>query len=652
MLPSAPPSLKVVRLSLPGRIEAAAVNALDASMLLDGKSTLVVGDLHAGLGNLLIYGLLLGRINIPQNTARTLDCIAQSSCIDQMEEAWHDYNEHYDEWEKYDADPDSDKALQDALELLTQEAKERYEVLHEYVCQEVEYFNQALSEITLNQQSEKTLFSLGDDVADRNYCDGYTLFISVLLDMNKILSNHGLELLRAWVLDDWDYDYVKSQKNPFFSAQHRSLNTLKILCKHGIISVEKREHILKQWGKTLHIMMCSKSESLGKIELSFLVHAPNRFKTIFNLAKFYKIDYPNIDNMRASDFYHLVGNIMQCFKTSLEKFCSDDAEVAANGREELQLFVTEAYDTESGVHNLFFTRSETYMNQDCAEDEVILQRLQDNERKFGIELSMKWIYGHDAPINWMPIDMVGMDTAYWKPLGPKLLYPSLSLDEKNYILLDNGAFREKTILPVDDENKKIKPNVVYLSEYPPPIDGMAFKLWSTRGETVGANKKGNFVRWKEKKQESSYKHVGQYLSGVITADANTTYKEIKNKIINESKSIVSSLGLYQEANPNKTYFVGAITTSQEFPLYQNGQYTFPPLVSQPYPPSLSIVRESSERGFLFFNTAPKILPEESIIENSVLPVTIQPSGNSTKPVNTTETSATETEKSNFKRFCC
>ena len=85
---SSSPTLSVRLINLPGRIHSTQPMKNGAGALMEGNHTLIVGDSHAGFGNLLIYAdKILGNLNLPEETAKSLDELAQSSYIEQLEMA-------------------------------------------------------------------------------------------------------------------------------------------------------------------------------------------------------------------------------------------------------------------------------------------------------------------------------------------------------------------------------------------------------------------------------------------------------------------------------------------------------------------------------------------------------------------------------------
>jgi hypothetical protein len=533
---------------------------LHPDLIATNDKTLVTGDSHAGTGNLLILAYKFGLIDIPPDVAKELDRIAQSSLIDQLETAWEEY-----EQVKSIYSESSEACIQAVIKA----AENRYSDLRVWVTAEKEAFDNRLSLIQ-KKATDKQIKGVGDDVADRNYCDWHAIKVGLKIEFGKLISNHGAELLDAWVNNKWNLESTY-YLSPDFT---HSLRTFKILLKHGIVSEAERDELLKAWASTLDIMWYSRLDSEDKKEsqVSFYTHAPGRVWRIFQLADMYNIPRPQRENyhtLRLDDLCEIVKQVMEMFKESLNKFCSSNSEETEEGRKELAFFLQKGIVFGSPANILMNLRSEEYIRFENTLDAQLLGVIQRNEEAAGKKVSLNWVYGHDTSQQPMPADMKGLDTDYWKPYDAALLQP-LELDMKDATEVSPDEFQQLTLHNMREQN------IYYVITDNSHID---FKVIVTRSAIALPiyNNKGAFVRYDEfpkaPNPNSNYEHQPHYFSGVVPFSE--SIEEINGNISQLiSRRTQAFLEEYEPASRVKIKKVPVVTTSQHFPECHFGKYVF------------------------------------------------------------------------------
>lgn len=549
------PSISRENFQVPNRLVDLQPTSERNLMIAEGK-TLVIGDSHAGTGNLFMYAAKRGLITILPEVAERLDCIAQSSLIDQLEEAWQ-------ELEKIESTMMKSPSLFQINKKKTAEAQ--YNYIKSLVMAEKDEFDSLLSRITKNP-TDKEIKGVGDDVADRNYNDLYAIKAGILINLGKIMSNHGAELLDAWVNNKWE---LKDTYYLFPDHTH-SLWAFKVMLKHRIISETERDELLKAWASTLDIMWYSRLDSEDKREshVSFYMHAPGRIWRIFQLAKMYKISSPRtseeINNIRLDDICKIVSQIMDKFKDSLEKFCSEKSDLIEEGRKELAGFLEKGRTQESAANNLMNMRCDEYLEFEMRRDNKLLLNIHKNEAAAGNKVLINWVYGHTTPLESMPKDMSGIDSNYWKPFDPNLFSPEITVDTSNRGELVSKKFEEL--------NDNMEDNLVY---YTMSADSshLIFKVKVTQSALAQPiydkwNNLSGYEHWK-----NGHCHQPHYFSGVVSCP----------EVIEDlEKSICEAIpkrkqALLEEYDPDMyrkepLREVPVVTTSQHFPQRHFGKY--------------------------------------------------------------------------------
>ncbi len=400
---------------MPSRLEDAV--PVQSSKVRLNEQCLIIGDTHASAGALLNYARVYNLIEMTHESAVRLGRIAQSTSIDRLEEVYRDI-------QNYKSKPPhlSTPFMRVSLSL----AEREYERLKNQIQQEHLEFDEELSKIQHSPDAEnRGILSSGDNTGDRNRSERDAIETLDFLDIPEIYSNHGAELLYAIVTDSWD-NLDANYLIPTF--QTRSLRNFKILLKHGLVTPEEKDKLMKSWLKRLHLMMFSVSElENGTRDATFYIHAPGGLKRILDLAWIYGIQ-TEIDKLDLDKTIELSLEIMSRFKASIDKLSSDCPETVMQGKTEIRNTLEAAKNVSHPFFALSNTRLKDYVakgQKPLSEAEIdakLLGILNENERKKGRTANIIFSHGHDlgARIWPKPAHLVGIDNQYWKPLEPCL----------------------------------------------------------------------------------------------------------------------------------------------------------------------------------------------------------------------------------------
>ena len=410
------------------------------------KPVQIFPDLHANFLTLIHYLVNSGTIEpLSEEAFNSLLTIANSTYIEQMHKAFLEGK-----------DP-------------------LYVHLKGIVLQEITLYKQLIS--GLRVLDAKNLLAIGDDLADRGYCDLYVLLLIERLSQAgcpyaTLLSNHGMEFL--WQIEPSNIHLsllsaeeclrnIPCNTRIPILEQRRSLVNLKILLQHALITDAELQPLLSQWINALNLITYIYSETENK--LSICTHAPAGLASIEALAHKFNIVYAP---STKGTLMETIDDINTAFKRSLET-----GNYWNLIRNEV-LFHSKINFQDMGKHLL--PRSETERKVICTLDtplyftawnrdkNIAVRIREDNDNPYIVEplnrdnglidnTSLCWINGHTGdPL--ASLTAIELNTNFGKPLDP----PPLA--EYNIHTITSCRLPNSKVLPNPFEN--LQPGVLYL----------------------------------------------------------------------------------------------------------------------------------------------------------------------------------------------
>lgn len=298
----------------------------------------VIGDLHGNPYSLLRQLIDCNVITISFPHLEKLRVITQSTYIDQF----------------YAARQRGDKFLANFLEKI--------------VIEEIQIFERILERLSIIKP-EALILLIGDELADRGYCDLFMLLTLFALkkkgiDIFSLLSNHALEFLYAFLLNHWnpnDTSYMLGIAPNSVPPEMRSLTNLRILLDENLFPWNKLEPLIHSWLDSLHLITYSYCNEEKNKQFTLYSHAPIGLETVEALANEINIhrDLSKIENLT-----HTIDEIDRNFRSALKynplvdikKLCQE-YHVACNDQTPDSLYKT-IEDIENGI----FSAKEKYQH--------------------------------------------------------------------------------------------------------------------------------------------------------------------------------------------------------------------------------------------------------------------------------------------------
>ena len=257
----------------------------------------VIGDLHGSEFSFIQQLILLGIIEFSPTDLKILSELAKSTVLDQIRELISVMAKNVKE--KKNDTPEHEGYIF------------LYKMLREEALNEMNQFSEILKRMLI-LNVEKLILLIGDEIADRNNCLWAILaLINELCNRNVniqiLLSNHGLVLLYALILNQWKLNSSVCILDPEYA---RSLRGIQTKLKIGILEQQNLDLLLDNWLSLLHLISYSYSDT----SITCYSHAPIGLDTIEALAIKYQLTYDDSSRDKLAQTIEAIDN---AFRESL-----------------------------------------------------------------------------------------------------------------------------------------------------------------------------------------------------------------------------------------------------------------------------------------------------------------------------------------------